>query len=147
MSGRIRVLVYRPVLAIRGHVVLRRYPHSAPITEVRLAAVIYARKSVDVALSINQTDASFYAYQMLEAGVRQFDIWGNTDEGRHVLVVLARYLAAHSPTERTSDYYFACLLILDKLGYVSSVVILPERARFSRIRGRVLDSVFRYSGA
>ena len=45
-------------------------------------------------------DAGFHAYQMLEAGVRQFGAWGNTDEGRHVLVAVARYLAAHSPTER-----------------------------------------------
>ena len=45
-------------------------------------------------------DAGFHAYQLLEAGVRQFGAWGNTDEGRHVLVAVARYLAAHSPTER-----------------------------------------------
>jgi hypothetical protein len=37
---------------------------------------------------------------MLEAGVRQFAEWGNTDPGRHILIAVARYLAAHSPTER-----------------------------------------------
>jgi len=37
---------------------------------------------------------------MLEAGVRQFGAWGDTDEGRHILIAVARYLAAHSPTER-----------------------------------------------
>jgi hypothetical protein len=37
---------------------------------------------------------------MLEAGVRQFVEWGNTGEGRHILIAVARYLAAHSPTER-----------------------------------------------
>ena len=37
---------------------------------------------------------------MLEAGVRQFREWGNTDQGRHILIAVARYLAAHSPTER-----------------------------------------------
>jgi hypothetical protein len=37
---------------------------------------------------------------MLEAGVRQFEEWGNTGEGRHILIAVARYLAAHSPTER-----------------------------------------------
>jgi nitrite reductase/ring-hydroxylating ferredoxin subunit len=47
-------------------------------------------------------DASFHAYQMLEAGVRQFIEWGNTDQGRHILIAVARYLAAHSPTERAS---------------------------------------------
>jgi hypothetical protein len=47
-------------------------------------------------------DAGFHAYQMLEAGVRQFGEWGNTDQGRHVLVAVARYLAVHSPTERSA---------------------------------------------
>jgi hypothetical protein len=37
---------------------------------------------------------------MLEAAVRQFTVWGDTDEGRHILIAAARYLAAHSPTER-----------------------------------------------
>jgi hypothetical protein len=45
-------------------------------------------------------DAGFHAYQMLEAGVRQFHEWGNCDQGRHVLIAIARYLAAHFPTER-----------------------------------------------
>jgi nitrite reductase/ring-hydroxylating ferredoxin subunit len=47
-------------------------------------------------------DAGFHAYQMLEAGVRQFEEWGNTAEGRHILIAVARYLAAHSPTERAA---------------------------------------------
>jgi nitrite reductase/ring-hydroxylating ferredoxin subunit len=45
-------------------------------------------------------DAGFHAYQMLEAGVRQFSAWGNTNEGRQILIAVGRYLAAHSPTER-----------------------------------------------
>jgi hypothetical protein len=45
-------------------------------------------------------DAGFHAYQMLEGGIRQFSTWGNTDEGRQILIAVARYLAAHSPTER-----------------------------------------------
>jgi hypothetical protein len=28
--------------------------------------------------------------------------WGNTNEGRHILIAVARYLAAHSPTERAA---------------------------------------------
>jgi hypothetical protein len=47
-------------------------------------------------------DAGFHAYQMLEAVVRQFTVWGDTDEGRHILIAGARYLAAHSPTERAA---------------------------------------------
>src|SRR6266540_722319 len=53
-----------------------------------------------LARALLREDAGFHAYQMLEAGVRQFGEWGNTDEGRHILIAVARYLAAHSPTER-----------------------------------------------
>ena len=47
-------------------------------------------------------DAGFHSYQMLEAGVRQFTAWGDTDGGRHILIAVVRYLAAHSPTERAA---------------------------------------------
>jgi nitrite reductase/ring-hydroxylating ferredoxin subunit len=53
-----------------------------------------------LAHALLREDAGFHAYQMLEAGVRQFREWGNTRQGRHILVAVARYLAAHSPTER-----------------------------------------------
>jgi nitrite reductase/ring-hydroxylating ferredoxin subunit len=53
-----------------------------------------------LARALLREDAGFHAYQVLDAGVRQFGEWGNTDEGRHILIAVARYLAAHSPTER-----------------------------------------------
>ena len=53
-----------------------------------------------LARALLREDAGFHAYQMLEAGARQFGEWGNTEPGRHILVAVARYLAAHSPTER-----------------------------------------------
>ena len=55
-----------------------------------------------LARAVLREDAGFHAYQMLEAGVRQFMVWDNTDEGRHILIAVARYLAAHSPTERAA---------------------------------------------
>src|SRR5271169_670970 len=55
-----------------------------------------------LARALLREDAGFHAYQMLEAGVRQFSEWGNTNEGRHILIAVARYLAAHSPTERAA---------------------------------------------
>jgi hypothetical protein len=55
-----------------------------------------------LARALLREDAGFHAYQMLEAGVRQFGEWGNTSEGRHILIAVARYLAAHSPTERAA---------------------------------------------
>ena len=53
-----------------------------------------------LAHALLREDADFHAYQMLEAGVRQYTEWGNTPAGRHILIAVARYLAAHSPTER-----------------------------------------------
>jgi nitrite reductase/ring-hydroxylating ferredoxin subunit len=55
-----------------------------------------------LARALLREDAGFHAYQMLEAGVRQSAAWGNSDEGRHILIAVARYLAAHSPTERAA---------------------------------------------
>jgi hypothetical protein len=60
------------------------------------------RLMATLALAVLREDAGFHAYQMLEAGVRQFVVWGDTDEGRHILIAVARYLAAHSPTERAT---------------------------------------------
>ena len=53
-----------------------------------------------LAHALLREDAGFHAFQMFDAGVRQFGEWGNTEHGRHILVAVARYLAAHSPTER-----------------------------------------------
>jgi hypothetical protein len=55
-----------------------------------------------LARALLREDAGFHAYQMLEAGVRQFGELGNTDQGRHNLIAVARYFAAHSPTERAA---------------------------------------------
>jgi hypothetical protein len=55
-----------------------------------------------LAHAVLREDAGFHAYQMLEAGIRQFTAWGDTDEGQHILIAVARYLAAHSPTERAA---------------------------------------------
>jgi hypothetical protein len=51
-------------------------------------------------LAPNFPPSWFHAYQMLEAGVRQFQEWGNCDQGRQILIAIARYLAAHFPTQR-----------------------------------------------
>ena len=54
-----------------------------------------------LAHALLREDAGFHAYQMLEAGVRQSREWGNDDQGRHILIAVTRYLAAHFPTQRT----------------------------------------------
>ncbi len=45
-------------------------------------------------------DADFHTVQMVEAGIRQYHEWQGRPEGTHVLVAVARYLAAHAPTQR-----------------------------------------------
>src|SRR6202040_1124506 len=40
-----------------------------------------------LAHALLREDAGFHAYQMLEAGVRQFHEWGNCDQGRHILLL------------------------------------------------------------
>lgn len=53
-----------------------------------------------LARAVLREDAEFHTYQMLEAGVRQSREWRASAEGSHILIAVARYLAAHSPTER-----------------------------------------------
>lgn len=52
--------------------------------------------------SLLREDAEFHSYQMFEAGVQQYRELKATRprEARYVLVGVARYLAAHSPTSR-----------------------------------------------
>jgi hypothetical protein len=38
--------------------------------------------------------------RVLQAGVQQFKEWGDCDQGRHILIAVTRYLAAHFPTQR-----------------------------------------------
>ena len=53
-----------------------------------------------LAQAVLREDADFHTYQMLEAAVRQAQEWTSMRERRHILVAAARYVAAHSPTER-----------------------------------------------
>jgi nitrite reductase/ring-hydroxylating ferredoxin subunit len=57
-------------------------------------------------------DGEFHSFQMVEAGFRQYADLRGTEEGRVVLIAVARYLAAHSPTSRASGqtYQTACRL-------------------------------------
>src|SRR5262249_50188265 len=55
-----------------------------------------------LARAVLREDAGFHAYQMLEAGLRQFTAWGNTHARPHILISVAPYLAAPSPTERAA---------------------------------------------
>ena len=73
-----------------GRIVARylalRHP-AGPLIRVLVRAVV-------------REDASFPTYQMLEATVQQHQEWGDTEQGGHILLAGARYIAAHSPTQR-----------------------------------------------
>ena len=45
-------------------------------------------------------DADFHTLQMVEAGIRQYHEWGPGPQATHILIAIARYLAAHCPTPR-----------------------------------------------
>jgi hypothetical protein len=52
------------------------------------------------AKALLREDADFHTYQLVEAGARQFAAWPPGEERNAILIALARYLAAHSPTDR-----------------------------------------------
>ncbi len=45
-------------------------------------------------------DAGFHSFQIVDAGFSQYQARRGTESGRHVLIGMARYLAAHAPTSR-----------------------------------------------
>jgi len=57
-------------------------------------------------------DAGFHAFQLVDAAFRQFQARRGTEAGHHVLIGLARYLAAHAPTPRAvgQTYHIALRL-------------------------------------
>jgi hypothetical protein len=50
--------------------------------------------------AVAREDGDFHTFQMVEAGIRQYQEWQGKLEGEHILVAVARYLAAHAPTQR-----------------------------------------------
>jgi hypothetical protein len=47
-------------------------------------------------------DAGFHQFQIYEAGLRQYRKFASADEGGHILIGVARFLSAHSPTVRAT---------------------------------------------
>ncbi len=50
--------------------------------------------------TVVREDADFHTIQMVEAGIRQYRAWAGQPQANAVLVAVARYVAAHSPTSR-----------------------------------------------
>ncbi len=59
-------------------------------------------------------DADFHSFQIVDAAFRQFESRQDHDSGRHVMVGLSRFLAAHSPTPRAEGQTYQIALRLQR---------------------------------
>jgi hypothetical protein len=85
-------------------------------------------------------DAGFHAYQMLEAGVQQFSQWGAGNQSRHILIAVARYLAAHFPTARAHLQTADIARRLMRGAELHREMQVCELSPAGKARGRELDS-------
>ena len=59
-------------------------------------------------------DAGFHSFQIVDAGFSQYGQRRGTESGRHVLIGMARYLAAHAPTSRAVGQTYQIALRLHR---------------------------------
>ena len=59
-------------------------------------------------------DADFHSFQIVDAAFRQFESRRGTESARHVMIGLARFLAAHSPTPRAEGQTYQIALRLQR---------------------------------
>ena len=59
-------------------------------------------------------DADFHSFQIVDAAFKQYEERRDTESGRHVLVGLSRFLAAHSPTPRAEGQTYQIALRLQR---------------------------------
>ena len=59
-------------------------------------------------------DADFHAFQIVDASFRQMELREGTESGRHVMIGLSRFLAAHSPTPRAEGQTYQIALRLQR---------------------------------
>ena len=59
-------------------------------------------------------DAGFHSFQIVDAGLGQYQGRRGTESGRHVLIGMARYLAAHAPTSRAVGQTYQIALRLHR---------------------------------
>ena len=59
-------------------------------------------------------DSGFHSFQIVDAGFNQYRQRRGTDSGRHVLIGMARYLAAHAPTPRAVNQTYQIALRLHR---------------------------------
>ena len=54
-----------------------------------------------LAETVVREDAALHTFQMLEAGLRLWHQWDGAPQGGVALIAVARYAAAHAPTQRS----------------------------------------------
>ncbi len=59
-------------------------------------------------------DSGFHSFQIVDAGFNQYRNRRDTESGRHVLIGMARYLAAHAPTPRAVGQTYQIALRLHR---------------------------------
>ena len=59
-------------------------------------------------------DANFHSFQIADAAFKQFEERQGTESGRHVMIGLSRFLAAHSPTPRAEGQTYQIALRLQR---------------------------------
>ena len=59
-------------------------------------------------------DTGFHSFQIVDAAFRQFQARQGAESGRHVMIGLARFLAAHSPTPRAEGQTYQIALRLQR---------------------------------
>ena len=59
-------------------------------------------------------DAGFHSFQIVDAGLGQYRERRGSESGRHVLIGMARYLAAHAPTSRAVGQTYQIALRLQR---------------------------------
>ena len=59
-------------------------------------------------------DSEFHSFQIVDAAFKQFDGRRGTESGRHVLIGMARFLEAHSPTPRAVGQTYQIALRLHR---------------------------------
>ncbi len=59
-------------------------------------------------------DAGFHSFQIGDAGFQQYLLRRGTEAGRHILIAMARFLAAHSPTPRAVGQTYQIALRLHR---------------------------------
>jgi nitrite reductase/ring-hydroxylating ferredoxin subunit len=59
-------------------------------------------------------DSGFHSFQLLDTGLHQYQARQGTDSGRHILIGVARFLAAHAPTPRAVGQTYQIALRLHR---------------------------------